>query len=606
VIAKLREDILKPIPGDNPSGQSVRLTPVYDKIREARREDDALAQGAWQIERKVADHSLAIKLAQDVLATQGKDLQLAAWLCDSLLKREGIAGLRDGVTLCQALVDRFWDTLYPQIEEGDLEDRLAPVGWISTKLLIPVKSVPLCRAGYNFFEYKNSRSVEYEDLAKSKDQKAAREKALKDGKLAPELFDKSFTETAKAFYADLERQFDGALEAVQSLDVTCVDRFGPKVAPSFTKLQETLQEVRHIVHQLLQKKREIEPDPVEPTPLPVADPEERKSEPVGRLLSVSAPLTVPAWEVTMGRAIAETADGQEPIATIAAAAAALRKRDAFSPAPYLMLRGLRWGELRATRDPAALEAPPSELRQQIKRLALDNNWRELLELAENVMALPCSRAWLDLQRFVIEACAALGEDYSTIAISIGSEIQTLLRDLPHLMNATLNDDTPAANAETQAWLRDLLSEPAGAPLPPDTQGIPTGENAQTAGWRKKYVDPHVLALQAMRSGQALQAIEILQREIGRQASGRGRFQRRLQLAHVCLSAGKDSIAQPLLDDIAAEIENHKLDDWEERELVAGALVFVMQSSKKIQGDAKAKQTIFERICRLDAVQALSV
>jgi len=70
VIAKLREDILNPIPGDNPSGQSVRLTPVYDRIREARREDDALAQGAWQIERKVADHSLAIKLVQDVLNSE--------------------------------------------------------------------------------------------------------------------------------------------------------------------------------------------------------------------------------------------------------------------------------------------------------------------------------------------------------------------------------------------------------------------------------------------------------------------------------------------------------------------------------------------------------
>src|SRR5262249_47277416 len=156
------------------------------------------------------------------------------------------------------------------------------------------------RAGYNFFEYKNSRSVEYEDLAKSKDQKAAREKALKDGKLAPELFDKSFTETPKAFYADLERHFNGALEAVRSLDVTCVDRFGPKVAPSFTKLQETLQEVRHIVHQLLQKKREIEPDPVEPTPPPVADTESvRKSE------SVSTLEFIPA------QAIIETADGHE-------------------------------------------------------------------------------------------------------------------------------------------------------------------------------------------------------------------------------------------------------------------------------------------------------
>jgi hypothetical protein len=61
-----------------------------------------------------------------------------------------------------------------------------------------------------------------------------------------------------------------------------------------------------------------------------------------------------------------------------------------------------------------------------------------------------------------------------------------------------------------------------------------------------------------------------------------------------------------LDDIAASIETHKLDDWEENGLVAEALAVLMQSSKRIQGDAKVKQGIFERICRLDPVRALSV
>jgi hypothetical protein len=78
------------------------------------------------------------------------------------------------------------------------------------------------------------------------------------------------------------------------------------------------------------------------------------------------------------------------------------------------------------------------------------------------------------------------------------------------------------------------------------------------------------------------------------------------LAQLCLAAGKDAVAQPLLDDIAAAIEAHKLDDWEERELVAGALAFVLQSSRKVQADAKTKQALFERICRLDPAQALSV
>ena len=55
----LREDILKPIPGDNPSGINLRLAPVYDKIKEARREDDQLAQGAWQHERKAQHQGAA-------------------------------------------------------------------------------------------------------------------------------------------------------------------------------------------------------------------------------------------------------------------------------------------------------------------------------------------------------------------------------------------------------------------------------------------------------------------------------------------------------------------------------------------------------------------
>ena len=51
----LRDDILTPIPGDNPGGENLRYAPVYDKIKEARRQDDEGPMGDWQRERKVAD-----------------------------------------------------------------------------------------------------------------------------------------------------------------------------------------------------------------------------------------------------------------------------------------------------------------------------------------------------------------------------------------------------------------------------------------------------------------------------------------------------------------------------------------------------------------------
>jgi len=595
----LREDILNPIAGENPSGQSLRYAPIYDKIKEARREDDELAQGAWQHERKVADWVQVSKLCQDAIAAESKDLQLAAWLSEAMLKREGVRGFCEGLKLCRGLLDKYWDTLYPELDEGDAEQRAAPLDWLGSKLVVAVKSVPLCQDGHNFLQYKDSRLVGFEDQAQSKEQKTAREKALKEGKLAPEIFDKSFVETPKAFYADLEKQCDASIAAVTGLGETCQQKFAD-AAPGFGRLSEGLAEVRQLVHSLLQKKRETEPDPVEE--VPAESPEGGAEGTAGAEAGEGG-----GASIGLGAHVsAEPAERREAIAAVVAAAAVLRKRDPFGPAAYLMLRGLRWGELRGSSDPVVLEAPPSDLRQQVKALATRNRWGDLLELAEQVMALPCSRAWLDLQRFVVEACTALGDNYNPIAIAIRSELRTLLRDLPQLLDASLTDDTPAANSETQKWLRELLAEPSDAPPLPGAPHGPATDDSRAPGWQKRFVDPQALAQEAMRAGQQSKAVEILQREVERAPSGRARFLRKMQLAQICIAAGKDGIAQLLLDDIAAAVDTHKLDDWEDRETIARALVFLLQNSKKIQADAKAKQALFERVCRLDPVQALSV
>jgi len=599
----LRDNILDPIPGENPSGADLRYAPLYDKIKEARREDDELAQGAWQRERKIADHNLAVKLAEEAIATGTKDLQLAVWLTESLLKTRGFGGLHDGLLLCSGLLLNFWDTLYPPLEDGDAEYRSGPLAWLGSRVDVTVKKTPLCRDGYHFLQYKDSRVVGYEDQAKSKEQKAARDAALKEGKIAPEVFDKSFGETPKVFYAEAERNLTASLEALDNLNSQCDEKFGES-APSFGKLKSALEDVRHVVHGLLQKKREFEPDPIEEAPTVPTEPAALQPPPSSSPVAASVGAVNEPLSLTY--AAAEPADRAAAITAIASSAAFLRKRDVRNPAPYLMLRGLRWGELRGAINEAALEAPPTEVRRHIKTLALNNRWSDVLETGEEIMAQPYGRAWLDLQRFSVEACAALGDDYNAIAIGIRSELRALLNDLPQLLDATLSDDTPAANPSTQAWLRELLAEPADAPPRLNLPVVPAFDGTQEAGWKKQFIDPYTLAKEAMRQGQPQRAFEILYNEVDRQRSGRGRFQRKLQLAQLCIGAGKDAIAQPLLDDLAAAVEAHKLEEWEDRELVAGVLLLLMQSSKKIQADAKIKQAMFDRICRLDPVQAFSV
>src|SRR5437868_1722791 len=93
----LRDELLNPIPGANPAGESLRYAPIYDKIKEARRNEDEAPQGDWQRERKVADWPQTIKLITEALGKKSKDLQLAAWLTEAWLWRDGVSGLREGI-----------------------------------------------------------------------------------------------------------------------------------------------------------------------------------------------------------------------------------------------------------------------------------------------------------------------------------------------------------------------------------------------------------------------------------------------------------------------------------------------------------------------------
>lgn len=602
----LPDNLLKPIPGENPSGVDLRYTPVYDQIKEARRAEDDAPQGEWVHDVKKADFPLVVKLSTDALANKSKDLQIAAWLTEALIKVEGFEGLKQGTQLLHDLNATFWDSVYPQLEDGDSELRASPLQWIGTTMGIPLRSVPLNRAGHSWLDYTESRKIPTEELADSDDKVTARRNALAEGKLPPELFDKSFAETPKAFYAGAEAALDESTKVVESLDTQCREKFGDS-SPSFVDLKKTLQEVRHTVHQFLQKKRELEPDPVDAQAAgDAATGLAGEAAPGGT--STRAAANAPAG-IMIPFGANEPADRVNAIKAIAGAAVTLRKLEPFSPAPFLMMRGLRWGELRAAlnnQDMTKLEGPPTDLRQHIKRLAIEGKWSELLEATENCMSLPCSRGWLDLQKFTVDACAGLGAEYSGIALAIRGELRTLVRDVPQVVEINLLDDSPAANAETKAWLLELLAEiPTPAAEGEAPAAAPVADNHSAPGWRRKFADSYDLAQASMRAGDPGKAVDIMTQEVAKQLSGRGQFFRKLQLVEICIAAGKTAVAQPIIDDLAATIETNHLDAWEDPKTVAKALVLIMKNSEKVQADDAEKQRLFQKIVRLDPVQAVN-
>ena len=589
----LRDDLLNPIPGANPGGENLRYAGIYDKIKEARREDDEDPQGDWQRERKKADYTLVLKLCQDGLATKSKDLQLAAWATEAQVKKEGFAGLRQGLELMKALLEQFWDNLYPELEDGDAELRATPLEWVGTKFDEVLRRVPITKSGLNIFDYKMSRSIGYEADAADEAKQQERAQAIADGKTTGEDFDAAFAATTKAFYKEAVDQIDACLSTLEALNEFCDSKFG-EYRPSFSKLHDVLDELRQPFNLLLNKKRETEPDEVPAEEAPAEGAEAETVSTRGGAAAVSAKKALTA----------EPVDHEDAIHRVAAVAKFLRQEDPCSPAPYLLIRALRWGELRAggtSPDPALLLAPSTEVRQNIKRLSLESNWQELLEAAETAMGSPTARAWLDLQRYVVKACEELGSSYEPIALAVRGALHELLSQYPQLPQMTLTDDTPTANAETQAWLQRLVTAKAEGQAHSMEE-----ERAEAAAHPDAPPDALQLATEAAAAGRLEDAINILTGQAAQERSPRARFQRRLQLAQVCLSAGQEEIAYPILQALAAEIDEKHLDSWESSDIVAFPLTLLLRCMTRLDGDMEERHKLYSRICRLDPAQALKL
>ncbi|GAB4406785.1 MAG: hypothetical protein OHK0021_18170 [Bryobacter sp.] len=387
----------------------------------------------------------------------------------------------------------------------------------------------------------------------------------------------------------------------------CDEKFGD-YSPSFSRLLQALEEIRQVTKSLLDKKRETEPDPVQETPEEGAS-GEASAEGSGEAGTVAAgpSVNLSAFSGTEGGA------RKALIESAVEAATQLRRLDPTNPGPYLMLRGLRFGELRAAAargEMKMLEAPPTELRRQLRVYALDQRWKELLELTEASLALPASRAWMDLHRMTSEALIGLGDDYAPVVDAIRSLVRALVRDVPEIRNAILMDDTPAANPQTQAWLDELQDDPPQLADSAEGDDVPQIAAAQAKGtplpWRRKMTDPFRTALEALRRGDKSKALEIMRNEIESQPSGRGKFLREIQVAELCVQANAKEIAQPILEQIKAKMEEFRLTQWEDRAVVVQALAAIYLYHEETIDSDRDRNAIFQQICRLDPVRALGL
>lgn len=254
------DDFLKDIPGENPVGVFLRYSQDYDDIRESLREEADLPQGVWVRDIKVGDWQTASTLCQDVLITKSKDLQVAAWLIESWMFLYGVPGFTQGINLMYALSQRYWDIIYPEIKEEDLDYRLAPFHWLNEKLsnrmnrLLVTSPTNQDLRSYPFFSWIEVSRLQ--GLVPMGDRQQSDAPLGQIGtRKNPTLldFNTSLDNTDISFYQNLQNDIKISLNSIQSFSIFLDQKLG-KSAPTLYRLKNQLNDLLKFTTQTISEK----------------------------------------------------------------------------------------------------------------------------------------------------------------------------------------------------------------------------------------------------------------------------------------------------------------------------------------------------------------
>jgi type VI secretion system protein ImpA len=137
--------LLAPIAAETPSGTDLRedYSPnsLYFRLRDARTEardaeraadaprseNDPVPVGGSSAVPLATRWRTVRELATEALTAHCKDLEIAAWLTEALLRSDGLIGLAAGFRLMAGLAENFWDDVFPRPDEEGIATRVAPI-----------------------------------------------------------------------------------------------------------------------------------------------------------------------------------------------------------------------------------------------------------------------------------------------------------------------------------------------------------------------------------------------------------------------------------------------------------------------------------------------
>jgi type VI secretion system protein ImpA len=333
ISAEQMKKLLSPLKGDTPEGRFTKYNHYYTLIREARRdEDETIPQGVWKRPLKKSDWPLVESTAIEALSEHTKDLQIAVWLMEAWFKRYSVAGYIAGLKFVAAFSEKFWDNMYPQIEENDREYRLSPIVWMNDKMAEHFKYVAITSPfdkttpslSYNDWEMANHYDV---TLKKARGRTAEIPPSVQ---LTLDQMDSSFKKTHVSFYQTLSEDLKSAFEASTAFEKFVYEKC-PEAPSCLNKVRETIQEILHFSEKIIKEGKALQEAPTEIN----------EGQPSSGETSEKDPPTSSYPDPQFSEK-GQIQSREQAYDLLAKAAEYLVRTEPHSPTPYVVARALSW------------------------------------------------------------------------------------------------------------------------------------------------------------------------------------------------------------------------------------------------------------------------
>ena len=264
-------------------------------------------------------------------APRTKDIEIAAWLTEAMLRLHGFAGLRDGFRLIGELVALDWDGVYPAPGEEGIEGRVASLSGLNGiegegTLIVPIRRTSLTDGEGDhrlaLWQYQQAHEI---DAITDADK---RQKRVAMGAVTKEQLEAAVGRTSPEFFKTLYDDLGQCGQAFEALNTLLSEKCGSD-APPASRIREALEACTSALTDMA--GAHVRAPAAGAAPASAGGPTNGKGSPAPAL-----PLRV-ADAAGMGR--------DEALQTVAGIAEFFRHTEPHSPLSYLLDQAVRWGRM---------------------------------------------------------------------------------------------------------------------------------------------------------------------------------------------------------------------------------------------------------------------